>query len=409
MKHLLFFLSLFFSLFLHSQTLRDKPSSLTYYIFIYDTVQDWQMNEEHFYRYDSVGRVVNEWVRLFNEDTSIHYSHTYDKTGEEMSSIKYEKTNGIWSLSEGWRTSRILYDSVFPLRFKLQEIESFEMGAWQPQTRDEFEWYSNGLLKRKNNYFYRDSVYIPLLAVWSKLDSSGKKLTELVESTWAYGSSSSEETGRYINIAGPFVKYFGELDSFVHQVSQNGTWVNDYKHSRYFVDSLGSYVITDWKWNNNNWEFLERNSYFMIAKQLLGGHHQFFTNPGDNVFKSVYYKKHEYIFEKNKVREEIEYYASPSGNGRDRRYVYNNYLLGTAELNVANNKPIIYPNPTSGKFCITELKSKREFKLMNIEGKCLQNGNIDTKNNIIDISSYKDGLYILELDHTFIKVCKKSD
>lgn len=69
--------------------------------------------------------------------------------------------------------------------------------------------------------------------------------------------------------------------------------------------------------------------------------------------------------------------------------------LGITDLEINNSQFKIYPIPSSNYVTISGLKTKENFKIYNIQGKCIKSGNISNLGKV-DITSVKSGLYFLK-------------
>lgn len=86
-------------------------------------------------------------------------------------------------------------------------------------------------------------------------------------------------------------------------------------------------------------------------------------------------------------------------------------ILVTSDSNYILNDLILYPNPTSN-FINIETQIELYYKLMNIEGKEIMSGNLDSQNKILNVENINSGVYILQLSNDTItktfKVVKKT-
>lgn len=79
-------------------------------------------------------------------------------------------------------------------------------------------------------------------------------------------------------------------------------------------------------------------------------------------------------------------------------------VLGTKDFTETPVK--IYPNPASDFLIIEDTKVNSGFQIFNIEGKFIQNGQIDS-NSSINVSHLEKGAYILKINGQSIKFLKK--
>lgn len=57
----------------------------------------------------------------------------------------------------------------------------------------------------------------------------------------------------------------------------------------------------------------------------------------------------------------------------------------------------VYPNPTDGKLALSGISGNTAFKLISVSGQVVLNGVVSTTANTIDLSSFEDGIYVLQL------------
>jgi len=78
----------------------------------------------------------------------------------------------------------------------------------------------------------------------------------------------------------------------------------------------------------------------------------------------------------------------------------NNLITSNFEQNI-NNTFYVYPNPTNGKFNITNENAIKSIEILNIFGKVIYNGKIDDYINKIeiDISSFSKGIYFIKVNN----------
>ena len=75
-----------------------------------------------------------------------------------------------------------------------------------------------------------------------------------------------------------------------------------------------------------------------------------------------------------------------------------------SEGNLINNIGIkIYPNPSSNILHISSEVDVVELKILDLNGKIILN---PLPSNKVDISSLKNGIYLLKVNNSFIKVLK---
>ncbi len=92
--------------------------------------------------------------------------------------------------------------------------------------------------------------------------------------------------------------------------------------------------------------------------------------------------------------------------------VYNIALINSGEINVPynslNNEVVVFPNPMHNDLYIqSEKLLQSDYEIYSIEGKMVQNGTLNDFNSRIDVSSLKNGIYILNIEGDKIKIAKQ--
>lgn len=57
----------------------------------------------------------------------------------------------------------------------------------------------------------------------------------------------------------------------------------------------------------------------------------------------------------------------------------------------------VYPNPTNGQLTIDNISGTTAFKVVTVSGQVVLNGELSTAANTVDLSSFEDGIYVLQL------------
>lgn len=77
-----------------------------------------------------------------------------------------------------------------------------------------------------------------------------------------------------------------------------------------------------------------------------------------------------------------------------------NTISVDACLGLENNEIVpvsVYPNPTDGKLTLSNVIGNTHFKVISVSGQVVLNGVVSTTANTIDLSSFENGIYVLQL------------
>jgi len=87
---------------------------------------------------------------------------------------------------------------------------------------------------------------------------------------------------------------------------------------------------------------------------------------------------------------------------------HNNNPLNISDFETKNL--IVTPNPTSGKFTVQNLTFNSEnttYEIVDVSGKIIKKGILESAEDIIDISSSEKGIYFLKIQNQTFKIIKK--
>ncbi len=76
---------------------------------------------------------------------------------------------------------------------------------------------------------------------------------------------------------------------------------------------------------------------------------------------------------------------------------FNNVPIGLKEFNVEYENLKIYPNPNNGQFYLAGIKDKVSIEVLDITGNIMLQTVIESANQLIDLSNYAKGLYLLKI------------
>ena len=81
--------------------------------------------------------------------------------------------------------------------------------------------------------------------------------------------------------------------------------------------------------------------------------------------------------------------------------------IAVNEIDFQQKEIIIYPNPAKDFIRVEmDLTKAAEFEIYATTGKLILSGLISPENSIIDISGLSNGLYLLKVENSFIKLVK---
>ena len=69
-----------------------------------------------------------------------------------------------------------------------------------------------------------------------------------------------------------------------------------------------------------------------------------------------------------------------------------------------NNLFSVYPNPTTNTFTIKGLEKNQSYEVINIQGKVITKGTVDSETISIDLSEQKNGIYLIRSGNVFRKI-----
>lgn len=83
---------------------------------------------------------------------------------------------------------------------------------------------------------------------------------------------------------------------------------------------------------------------------------------------------------------------------------HNNNQLSVPEVN--QNKIVVYPNPSSGKFLIQNIEVGLTYQVIDVVGKLIFSGKTSDQTEI-DLSAFQDGMYFLNINGHIFRLLKK--
>ncbi|GAA5099916.1 hypothetical protein GCM10023210_37840 [Chryseobacterium ginsengisoli] len=90
-----------------------------------------------------------------------------------------------------------------------------------------------------------------------------------------------------------------------------------------------------------------------------------------------------------------------------RKITFSSLVLATQEIGANKDQIKLYPNPSADYIRITSGKKEAlKIKIYSAEGRLVLNGTYQP-NEDINISSFKDGFYLVQVNNTTLKLIKK--
>lgn len=90
-----------------------------------------------------------------------------------------------------------------------------------------------------------------------------------------------------------------------------------------------------------------------------------------------------------------------------RKITFSSTILATQEIGANKNQIKLYPNPSSDIIRITsDKKEALKIKIYSAEGRLVLTGTYQS-NEDINISSFKEGFYLVQVNNTTLKLIKK--
>ena len=83
--------------------------------------------------------------------------------------------------------------------------------------------------------------------------------------------------------------------------------------------------------------------------------------------------------------------------------VYNSSWVGLNEF-TASHQINIFPNPVTDKICLKGIRESVQFRIINLTGQTIKEGVLNKENNVIGMSSFVKGIYILIIENDYYKI-----
>ncbi len=267
---------------------------------------------------------------------------------------------------------------------------------WQTESKEEYEYYSNGLKSVTRKYF---SDQILLISVDSMFYNNNNKLIKFKSTDF------NISTGQPSNIFQSIISYNGnEVSNVKTFFGSSFTFFNlqlnydiDYTYSAAKVSQItgtgigGEMVLIDYTYDNLNQKI----------RSVIG-----YKNGALD-------RKEEYEYDNNGfiTKEKLQTSSSPGVLyvTNENKFYYEQSILSTSIYENSNSFISVFPNPTSDQITIeaNEYLMGSEFAIYNSIGKSVRKGSITTKETIVNLNDLATGIYILRINKQVYKVIKQ--
>ena len=206
----------------------------------------------------------------------------------------------------------------------------------------------------------------------------------------------------------------GNVTSVADQNGEYDDWVEIYNGNNFSID-LNGYYLSDNENDLTKWSFpnmsIAANDYLIIWCDTAGGtqtglhttfrlaaeqEEVYLTNSFGSVIDAVHFVN---------MPSDMAYARVPNGTGsmKYQEHTYNaQNQNSTSLIDFVSDKNIrVYPNPSKNRIYI--LGSAQKIEVFNVMG---QNISAVIENRSIDISSWENGIYLLKIDSSIVKVIK---
>ena len=267
---------------------------------------------------------------------------------------------------------------------------------WQTESKEEYEYYSNGLKSVTRRYF---SDQILLISVDSMFYNNNNKLIKFKKTEF------NISTGQPTSIFESIISYNGNEVSNVKTFFGNSftffnlqlNWDIDYNYVAGKVNQItgtgigGEMVLIDYTYDNLNQKI----------RSVIG-----YKNGALD-------RKEEYEYDNNGfiTKEKLQTSSSPGVLyvTNENKFYYEQSTSSTGIYENSNSFFSVFPNPASDQITIetNEYLMGNEFAIYNSIGKSVRKGSITTKETIVNLNDLATGIYILRINKQLYKVIKQ--
>ena len=365
-------------------------------VFIYGTNPGTLSSNEPVFEFD--GFVFN-WFYiepLIKCDTKYRFGGS---SSTPFDTINYQLTAGLVTSNQStlnptknlyaYNTNNNLVSS------EKQMLYSFSPN-WQTESKEEYEYYSNGLKSVTRKYF---SDQILLISIDSMFYNNNNKLIKFKKTEF------NLSTGQPTTIFESIISYNGNEVSNVKTFFGNSftffnlqlNWDLDYNYVAGKVNQItgtgigGEMVLIDYTYDNLNQKI----------RSVIG-----YKNGALD-------RKEEYEYDNNGfiTKEKFQTSSSPGVLyvTNENKFYYEQSTTSTGIYENSNSFFSVFPNPASDQITIetNEYLMGNEFAIYNSIGKSVRKGSITTKENIVNLNDLATGIYILRINKQLYKVIKQ--
>ena len=363
----------------------------------------WDYYDKHEYTYDNNNHVILDINSVWDKPTNswiakFRYESTYDNNGNEISRIFYKWAENTKDLTLSSKTEYI-YNSQGLKSAKIGYSWNKNLNLWERGGKYEYTYDSRGnqtsiilslgatdetsvgISKDECSYDSNNNNTFNTHYSW---DDEAKKWLEVSKNEYVYDNNNLLTT---------------QTDYLWNKSSK--LWIN-YWEDNYVFDANGNRTskITNWwgtltnTWNNDSKTDYTYNNDYIITNLY----------PTGLIYSSLFE-----LFKKNNVPVEATEYIWDSQNQQwessynlfEKRYYSPIALTSVSET--AENELKIYPNPVVDMLRISNTQAELNVRLYDLQGILL----LQTNQNTLDFSSYKAGVYFLNVNGQIKKIVKK--
>ena len=265
---------------------------------------------------------------------------------------------------------------------------------WQTESKEEYEYYSNGLKSVTRKYF---SDQILLISVDSMFYNENNKLIKFKSTDF------NISTGQPTNIFESIISYNGNEVSNVKTFFGSSftffnlqlNWDIDYTYSAAKVSQItgtdigGATVLI-----NYTYDILNQKIRSVISYQ-----------------NGTLDRMEEYEYDNNGfiTKEKLQTSSSPGVLyvTDENKFYYEQSTLSTGIYENSNFS--VFPNPASDQISIeaNEYLMGNEFAIYNSIGESVRKGSITSKKTVVNLNDLPNGIYILSINNQIYKVIKQ--
>jgi hypothetical protein len=385
-----------YELFLSSDTFYKWKTSVNalvpYQCYIYSYNQDSQLVYDMRYDWDTLS---NSWISTYSNGYTYNHTKRYQTKYKDWNnnqlnnaftdSYTFDTAGNILSdTTTSWDLHRQKWvnNGYTTYNYNLINEVTLQLGwGFDTLTGMYYRNYIDSNIYDSRNYLIEQfqsayGNYSPDILYWNAYinDTSGNTLSNI-----QYTRTSPTQAWQYYFKDSSQYNSKNQLTSQIIQYWDTTHWRNNsYNEMQY--DNANGYLTTEnsYSWRNNNWLLFRISS----NKYDIKGHYIF--RLGQN-----------------------NYSGNDTLHMTGSRYYYYYESIDTSNTHPDNNDVNIYPNPASTILSIAtaELYINMPYKIHDLLGRIIAEGNFTANNYSIDISSYSEGIYILRTNnnsHKFV-------